>query len=166
MSQPLSVSTNGTTGAWWVPVLIDPSKPKLTELTAPGVLNIAGYLTGDGLNEEVSENNIEDPRLNSKQIFESPGDFTRTLELKYVINPQVPTDDQARIKLAQGAQGYIVVRPAVDAEEALAVGDLVRVYPVKLGVQKPQASARNSVHMVSQKPFVVGSVADMVAVVA
>ena len=166
MSQPLAVSTNGTTIARFVPVLTTPIAPKLTEINASGALDISGYLTGDGLSMEVSENNIDDARLNSKQIFESPGDYTRTLELKYVYNPASPANDQARIKLAQGAEGYIIVRPAVDAEDPLAVGDLVLVFPVKLGVQRPQTPSRNGVHMIVQKPFVTGPVADMVAIVA
>ncbi|MFG1846775.1 phage tail tube protein [Micromonospora carbonacea] len=166
MSQPIAVNTNGTMTALWVPAIANTAAPKVTELNAGTVLDLSCYLTGDGLTTETSENTIDDPRLCSKQIFEARGDFTDTMELTYVFNPASPDDDEARIALAPGTQGNIVLRWAVDFEDAIAVGDLVDVYPVEMGIQRKNTPARNSVHKITQKPFIIGSVQRDVAVVA
>lgn len=166
MSQPIAVGTNGTYRAWFVPVIADPTAPKLTEINAAGSLDISFYLTGGGYNPDVSENTVNDERLASKQIFEARGDFTKSLELEYTFNPKAPTSDQARIKLAEGAKGFIVVRPAVDSEDAAVVGDLVDVTPVDMGVQRRLAKGRNQVHTITQKAFITGTVHELVAVVA
>lgn len=166
MSQPLSVSTNGTVLVKYVPAFVNYLVPKLTEVNAGGALDLSCYLTGDGLNTDTSENNIDDPRLCSKQTFESPGDFTRTLELTYVYNPESPDDDEARIALPRGTAGFIVIRWAVDAEQVLAIDDILDIYPIKMGAQRKQTPARNGVHRIMQKPFVTGQMAEDVELVA
>lgn len=166
LSQPFSVSTNGTVGVIFVPTFANYLTPKLTEIEASGAVDLSCYLTGDGLNTDTSENNIDDPRLCTKQTFESPGDFTRTLELTYVYNPEDEDSDEARISMPRGTKGFIVIRWAVDAEQDWEVGDMVDVYPVTLGAQRKQTPARNSVHRIMQKPFVTGVIAEDVLVIA
>jgi hypothetical protein len=164
--QPLAVSTNGTVGVKFVTTFADYRAPKLTECNAGSSIELSCYLTGDGLTTNINENNIEDPRLCSKQIFESPGDYVQSLELAYVYNPGSPSNDVARIGLPQGAKGFVVLRWAIDAEQAWAIGDLVDVYPVTMGKPRKQTPARNGVHKIMQKPFVVGAVKEDVALVA
>ncbi|MFI1194085.1 hypothetical protein ACH4T9_12620 [Micromonospora sp. NPDC020750] len=166
MTMPIAVTTNGTMLALWVPAIANTAAPKVTELNAGTVLDLSCYLSGDGLTTETSENTVDDPRLCSKQIFESRGDFTDTLGITYVFNPESPDDDEARIALAPGTQGNIVLRWAVDSEAAVAIADLVDVYPVEMGIQRKNTPGRNGVHKITQKPFVIGAVRRDVAVVA
>lgn len=169
MTQPIpaSVNTNGTMLALFVPTLANYlTGPTVAELTGGSVIDLTCYLTGDGLNTDTSENNVEDPRLCSKQVFENRGDFTETMELTYVFNPGSPADDEARLGLPAGTKGYIVLRWAVDSETAIAAGQEVDVYPVELGKQRKQTPGRNGVHKIMQKPFVVGAVAEDVAIAA
>lgn len=166
MTMPIAVSTNGTVTARFVPAIANPAVPKLTELNAVSHIDLSCYLTGDGLSTETSENTTDDPRLCSKQVFEARGDFTDTMEITYVFNPASPADDEARIGLPPGTQGFIVLRWAVDSEDPFVIGDLVDVYPVEMGAQKKNTPARNGVHKITQKPFVTGAVKRDVALVA
>lgn len=169
MTQPIpaSVNTNGTMLALFVPTLANYlTGPTVAELTAGAVLDLTCYLTGDGLTTETSENNVEDPRLCSKAVFENRGDFTDTMELTYVFNPAVPTDDEARLALPPGTRGFVVLRWAIDHEVAITAGQEVDVYPIEMGQQRKQTPGRNGVHRITQKPFVVGTVARDVAIAA
>lgn len=166
MSQPIAVSSNGTMRVQFVTAIANPAAPKVTEINAGTSLDLSCYLTGDGLSTETSENTIDDPRLCSKQIYESRGDYTNTLELTYVFNPASEDDDEARTTLVPGTQGFLVLRWAVDSEDAFAVGDVVDVYPVEFGFQRKVTPGRNSVHRITQKPFVIGEVQHNVTVVA
>jgi hypothetical protein len=162
---PASVESNGTVLVKFFTAFADVLHPKLSEINAAGALDLSCYLTGDGLNTDTNENNIEDPRLCSKQTFESPGDFSRTLELTYVFNPESADDDEARITLKRGVKGFIGIRWAVDADQAPAIGDIWDIFPVTMGVQRKQTPGRNSVHKIMQKPYVTGELAEDVIVV-
>jgi hypothetical protein len=166
MTMPVAVSTNGTVAAKFVTAIANPAAPKVTEINAVSSVDLSCYLTGDGLTTDTSENSIEDPRLCSKQVYESRGDFTDMLEFTYVFNPASADDDEARLALPPGTQGFIVLRWGVDSEDAFATGDLVDVYPVEMGAQRKNTPARNAVHKITQKPFVTGKVHRDVAVVA
>ncbi|HEX8345704.1 MAG TPA: hypothetical protein VF657_13360 [Actinoplanes sp.] len=166
MTQPAAVETNGTVLVKFMPVVANPQAPTMAEINAAGALDLSCYLTGDGLNTDTSENNIEDARLCSKQTYESPGDFTRTLELTYVYNPESPSDDEARLELPRGTVGWIGIRWAVDSAQAEAAGDIWDLYPVKMGAQRKQTPGRNGVHRITQKPFVTGEMAEDVVAVA
>lgn len=166
MSQPVAVTSNGTMLALWVPAIASLSAPTVAELTAGTVVDLSCYITGDGLATEVTENTIDDPRLCSKQIYSQPGDQSNTLELTYVFNPASPSDDEARLTLVEGTQGYVVLRWAVDFEDAIAAGDLVDIYPVIAGVQRKVPAARNGVHRITQRMHVTGEVLRDVEVAA
>lgn len=163
--QPAAVESNGTLLVLFLTTLLDIENPKLSEMTAVSSLDLSCYITGDGLNTDTNENNIEDPRLCSKQTFESPGDFSRSLELTYVFNPESPDDDEARITLKRGTKGYIAIRWAVDSEQVIAVDDIFDIYPVTMGAQRKRTPGRNSVHAIVQKPFVTGQMAEDIEVV-
>ncbi|MFI7608815.1 hypothetical protein ACIBTV_27395 [Micromonospora sp. NPDC049366] len=169
MTQPIpaSVNTNGTMLALFVPTLANYlSGASVAELTAGAVLDITCYLTGDGLTTETSENNVEDARLCSKQVFENRGDFTQTMELTYVFNQSSPSDDEARLALAAGTRGFIALRWGIDSEVPVAAGQEFDIYPVEMGKQRKRTPGRNSVHAIVQKPFIVGAVAEDVPVAA
>ncbi|WP_431935794.1 hypothetical protein [Micromonospora sp. RP3T] len=169
MTQPIpaSVNTNGTMLVLFVPTIANYlTGPTVAELTAGAVLDLTCYLTGDGYTNETSENNVEDPRLCSKAVFENRGDYTDTMELTYVINPASPADDEARLALPPGTRGYIATRWAIDSEVPVAAGQEFDIAPVEMGVQRKQTPGRNGVHKITQKPFIVGTMARDVAVAA
>lgn len=165
-NQPRSVQTNGTMTAVFVQSLANLDAPKLTETGAVTSLDFSCYATGDGFNSETTENNVEDPRLCSKTVYEAPGDNTSTLEIMYVFNPAEPTENEAQLELVEGRKGYIVARWGVDSDDALAIGDIVDVFPVTLGVQRKNNPTRNAVHKITQKCFVTGQVHRDVELVA
>lgn len=163
---PQSVGTNGTVRAVMITSLASQTAPKLTEISAVSTLDFSCYATGDGFAAETSENNVEDPRLCSKAVYEAPGDHTDTLELTYVFNPASPANNEAHLELTGGRKGFIVVRWGVDSATAWTIGDIVDVYPVTLGVQRKANPTRNSVHKIMQKCFVTGEVRRDVLLVA
>lgn len=156
---PASVSTNGTVRAVFLPAVADRMAPKIaTELKAVASLDFSCYATGDGVNAETSENNIEDARLCTKAVYEQPGDTTDTLEITYTFNPKLPLQNKAHLELVKGRQGLILLRWAVDAEIDWAAGDMVDLYPVTLGEQRKNNPTRNGIHKITQKCFVTGRV--------
>jgi hypothetical protein len=159
---PRAVTTNGTVAAIIVNAFADYNAPKVSEMSAPGAAPVTFYITGDGLNPDVNENTVSDDRLGSKQVFESPGDYTLSLSVTYVWNPKVPADDKARLALLRGTSTYCAIRWAVDAETPLAAGDMFDIYPISCGFQKKTLSGRNAVHKIEQKLFVVGALAENV----
>lgn len=162
----MSVESNGTVLVLFLTAVADLQEPTLAEMTAVSSLDLSCYLAGDGLTTDTTQNTIEDRRLCNKQTFERPGSLSRALELQYVYNPESPDDDEARITLAAGVKGYIAIRWAVDADQAVAVGDMFDIYPVVMGAQRKQTPGENSVHKITQKPFVTGAMAEDVLVVA
>lgn len=166
MSVPASVTTNGTTSVVFVETIATPSAPDVDEINAVSSLDISCYLTGDGFAPETNEETVDDPRLCQVQTFEQRGDFTDSLELTYVFNPDNPTEDEAHTTLLEGTTGFLVVRWGVDSDQAFAAGDIVDVYPVTFGVQRKQQPTRNGVHKIMQKPFVTGQVYRDVVVAA
>lgn len=163
---PGSVSTNGTVRAVFVASLADLDGPVLAEINAVSALDFSCYATGDGISAETNEQNVEDPRLCSKAIYEAPGDRTDTLEITYVFNPSVPAENEAQLELVEGRKGFILIRWAVDSEDDWAADDIVDVYPTTLGAQRKNNPTRNGIHKITQKCFVTGKVHKDVVVAA
>lgn len=166
--EPVSVSGNGTMRIAFVPGgVANKEAPKLTELNALTTLDYTCYAAGEsGLTTNSSEEGIDDPRLCSKRTYQQPGEVTEELGLVYVFNPKSAADDKARLAFTPGVLGDLVIRWAVDYEQVWTIGDEVDVYPVRMGQQNKQTPARNSVHKISQKPYVVGEKRGDVLVVA
>lgn len=168
MTQPASNTSDGNLLVLWVPALVDPSVPKVTELTAAGVIDLTPYQTGDGYAPGTDEQSVTDDRLNSKQTYEKPGRFTDSLEIGYVFRQQEPADpdNKAFATLKRGAAGYVVSRWGMDSETAIAATQIVDVTPAQCGIQRKQPPEQNSVLKIRQKIFVTGAVERDVAVVA
>lgn len=167
LAVPSSVQTNGTLRAVFVPAFVAYlTAPKLTEVNAAGSLDISCYASGEGITWETTENNVEDPRLCSKAVYEAPGDNTSTLEIEYVFNPKVALENKAQLQLTEGRKGFVWLRWGADVEVNIAVGDIVDVVPVTLGVQRKNKPTRNGIHKITQKCFVTGPIARDVLMVA
>jgi len=138
----------------WVPTIMDPDYPTVTELTAGTVEDLSCYLTDSGLNPNTTEDTITDGRLCSTQNFTRPGRESNTVGLAYVYNPESAADDVARLTLVNRASGYLVARWGTDYSAAFAAGDLVDVYPVQMGVQMKQPPTANTPLTIAQTAYV------------
>lgn len=159
---PDGVRSRGNESVVFVATLADPSAPKLTELAAVTSVNVSCYLTGFA--PQGSQESAEDVRLCSEQIFEDPGDVQVSIDnIEYVYYPQatVPTaNNKAYELLKNGVAGYLVDRRGLNARTAaLAIGQLVDVYPVRLGEQfrmPVDPGQQGGKFRITQKPFVTG----------
>lgn len=159
---PEGVRSRGNESVLFVPVILDPLAPKLTELNAVGAVNISCWLSG--FQPQGSQESAEDRRLCSQQIFEDPGDVQISIDnIEYVYYPQAtaPTaNNKAYEILKLDATGYIVDRRGLNARTAvLAITQLVDIYPVRLGEQFRQAvdpTQQGGKFRISQKAFVTG----------
>jgi len=153
---PGSVATDGNLSIWFVPYgagTNPASKAILDGLTSK---RITYSLTPDGFAHTTDEATIEDGRLTLKQVLQQAGVVTDNLELHYVYGA---ADDVARVALTQGVRGWIVVRYAVDNAAALTVAtDKVDVLPIRCGVQRKSAPARNATFVMMSKMFVTDTV--------
>lgn len=166
---PPGVTAEGSVSVLWVPVIADPAAPKPTELTATGALNISCYLTKDGFGVTSEQETSTDERFCSKQVFETLGKIKETFDdLVYVYDSQNPASltHKAYVTLAPGSKGYLVIRWCKDNETAIAVGDVVDVYPVAMGTQTKRKPEANSNLHVQQKIVQIGFANKDVALVA
>jgi len=148
----------------WVPAIADPSKPKLSELTAASVVKLTYGLTPDGFAHDTSVATITSGRFTLKQVIEADGKITDTVEVKYVW--QGTEDDIVRTTLTYNTEGFIVKRLAVANEVAIEADQLVTVIPVRCGLIRDVPPAENTELMKIQKLNVIGTVERDVKVVA
>lgn len=161
---PGSVATDGNLSLWFVPYGASTNPASKLVLDAVTTKRITYSLTPDGFAHTIDEATIEDGRLTLKQLLQQAGTVTDNLELSYVYGA---TNDVARVALTEGAAGWIVARYAVDNAAAVtATTDKVDVLPIKCGVQRKSAPARNAVFTIMQKMFITGTVLRDKAVVA
>jgi len=150
---PESVISDGNVLVLWVPALSDPDAPQLDELQNPAALDVTCYLTDQGWQPNLAEDAATDNRLCSRDNFEKPGRKKYTMPLIYVSNPDDPDEDEAALTLLEGALGYFVDRRGVPFEQALAVGDIVTIYPSTLGAQQDGVPTANTPLTVMQNAY-------------
>jgi hypothetical protein len=162
--RPTAVAADGNVRIFWVST-ITLAAPTVAQLTAGTELSY--YLTPDGFAPATDEQEVTDDRLADTQSYENRGRRRFTLgTLRYVTNPAAPTHDVAATTLVDDAAAYLVVRWGVDADTAWVAGQLVDIFPVKMGFQNPQPPEANSVLHVTQRIFVTGAARQRVAVAA
>lgn len=154
-----STPADGNEKVLLVPAIANTASPTVAELTAPGVVDISCYLTGDGWSPSLSEQVISDERKCSKQTYEQPGRSQRGLDVTYIDNtnsPNAATDNKAKETLVPGVAQYVVVRRGKDFESPIVAADKVSVSPIKPGQYNELPGAANEVLKVSQKLFITG----------
>lgn len=153
MTQPASVTFDGTDLVLWVPSLESIDFPGLSELQDGTVLDMSCYFTDTGWAPTLTEAEATDNRLCSTDDYGAPGRKKYALPLMYVFNPEDPTQDEARIALVENTLGYFVERPGVPFDQPLAAGDLVRCYAVKLGRQHEAGRTANQPWVIQQQAY-------------
>lgn len=151
MTQPASVVNDGNHLLLWVPTIDDPAEPTVVELTDEAVLDLTCYLTDSGWTPGMTEERVPDNRLCTDQNYSLPGRKTFAPNIIFTSNPEEPTADEARTTLDPGTDGYLVWRPLVPYEQAVAAADLVNVYPVQVGEQEFTDPTMNTVGTVTQQ---------------
>lgn len=133
---------DGMTKVAWAPIA-DEDFPALSELIAGE--DIECGLTGDGLNINFSENEVDDAALCEPFDATLPGTFKVSPELTLKRHNTVGGDTDVYWTLfnTRGEQGALVVRRGIDSDTAWAAGQAVEVYPGTVGVRRPAATARN-----------------------
>ena len=166
---PAAVPSDGTVSVMWVTALADASAPSLaTEINAASSVALECYLK-ENFSPDASTDAVEDRRMCSKQVFQTPGTTTVTIaDLIGVYDPQdlAGTDSKAYAALTSGAKGFLVVRWGVDVDTAWAAGDLVDVFPVTIANRIKLAPEANSQLKFKATPMVTGEVVEDVEVAA
>lgn len=163
---PEAMDSNGSMLVLLANAVANMGAPTIAEASAGTVVDLSCYLTADGFTTGVTENSVEDTRLCTKQVFETPGDFTETLELTYVFNNLDEDEDEARLGLTAGVTKFIIARYGVDPEDAISTADIVDVFSFRAGKQRKNTPGRNSVHTITQKLFLNDVTRHDVAIVA
>lgn len=156
MSAIASTPVDGNTKVLWVPA-VAASVPTIAEIGAAGAKDLSCWITADGWNPALSEDTIDDQRLCDRVTYEEPGRATRSLSVKYVENPKAAdqtSNNVAFVTLAPGTSGFFVVRRGPLYSVAMAITDLVQVWPVTMGQYDWTAPTANAVFTVVQKAFV------------
>ena len=153
---PGSVATDGYLSLWFVPYGVGVNPASKAIIDGVSTKRITYSLTPDGFAHTIDEATIEDGRLTLRQALQKAGVITDNLELSYVYGA---TDDVARVALTENATGWIVARYAVDNAAAVTVTtDKVDILPIRCGVQRKSAPARNAVFTIMQKQYITGTV--------
>jgi hypothetical protein len=115
----------------------------LSELAAAE--DIECGLTGDGLNTNTTENEVDDAALCETYDATLPGTFkvNPELTLKRQNTENGDTDTYWDLFSTRGETGALVVRRGITSETAWTAGQKVEVYPGTTGIRKSQQSARN-----------------------
>jgi hypothetical protein len=136
------VFADGNTRVWFVSAIASIAAPTVAEINAGTVLS--GKMTPDGLvgfeasTAEVDNSNLEST-FDTKDIGRDSYSGTM-LRFKKQDSP-----DGIYTLLVRGLVGYIVIRRDVVATNAVASGQAVEVYPVRVGRRKRLAPEANSV---------------------
>ena len=168
MTTPLSVLADGNLKVLWVPAIAVQTAPTVAELTGASVVDLSCYLTPDGYTPGDDEQEVIDDRLCSTQTYSKPGRSSKTLEIMYIFQPQLPaaTDNKAYSTLVFLTTGFIVERWGKLFSSAVIATDRVDVKPAQCGKQRKQPPEANSVFKIAQKIYITGAVNENTAVSA
>lgn len=164
MTNPSSVSSDGTRRIVWVPDGVDDPENVTTGELASG-LDLSLYLVHgvDGFNGVVNQDQIPDNRQGTSQNFTKPGRKNATLSIRYVVNDDEPSENEAWLELEEGEKGAFVqifqvpedYDPDTDGGYA---GFVCRTWPAELGIQDRMPEEQNQVDRVNQAVSITGQV--------
>ena len=158
---PKSIASDGNLRVAFVP---EGSDAKSVAILGGGTTKALTYsLTPSGLNRTITENSVEDARLTLKTVLSRPGTSTQSLELQYVFGDE---GDVAKPALAEGTEGFIVIRYGIPNETDWTIGQEVDILPVLAGKQRKDAPTANGVFTITQAFYVTGVPQDDVTLIA
>lgn len=121
----------------FVPALINPSAPLLTEVNAAGALDISCLVKANNFAlGAAGEDTVSDPALCARGNDSAPGKVNYTAAMEF-FRWTTTLEDKAWTTFTQsGISGFLVQRIGKDFEDAFAVGDEVQVYEVLTGTPR------------------------------
>lgn len=136
--RPAGAKAYGREKWLFVPAIADVNAPKVTEMTATGVLDMSCYFYSDSGRPDVSQNRVQAPkRVCDTSQFESLGDASWTGgDAMYAVDPQAATGSDGKKAfeaLPEGTTGFLVRRFGKAFDTDVAVGDFVSTFPVEFG---------------------------------
>jgi len=161
---PEGTPSDGNGLVLFVPTLADPAKPKVSELTASGVVKLTYSITGDGYNHTVTINKVTANRLTLATQLQYDGTEVDDLAITYAYTNT--EGDIVRLALPKGTRGYIVERWAVPNEVEPVADQLVDVIPIQASTSLKNAPVTNQELTRTQALNVTGKVHRDVLIVA
>lgn len=142
---PDYVEAEGNVKVAWIPAVAAPAAATVAELNA-GV-DLECYLpeTWGGITGEQSKG--EQRRMCTKEAFEAFGRVKRSISpLTATYMPQDAAGaagNEAKTAMAEGTEGYIVVRYGLPSATAWAASQVYDIIPAKAGVQNKNTNAQD-----------------------
>lgn len=165
---PPGVSTLGTQKSVFVPAIAAATGiPTVDELTGMAALEVSCYQFAPGIEVSATVNRETARRACQTEEYaittSTQWAFTA---LSYVWDPQeVHTDSNAAYEaLAEGTEGFLVIRYGLPAETDWTAGDVVHVFPIRTSAAVPDISQTE--HRVTQEIDITGPVIKDVEVAA
>lgn len=125
----------------------------ITPLEVAAAKNVSCYLTQ--FNQTADQASIQDRRYCSSQVFEIPGEKTKSLQISYTFNLGTPSDDEARRSLAEGTRGTLIRFLQKDEEDTtFDPGDWYDAVNVECGEQIVIDGEENALDRIQQKMFI------------
>ena len=128
---PVGVEARGNEQLWFAPAIANTNAPTVSEAEFPILCSMTTAFGATG-----EQATTERWRACSAQAMTALGAVSINVDaLEYVYDPQEPESDnyQAYAELTEGRTGYLIDRRGKASGEPLAAGDVVDVYPVRLG---------------------------------
>lgn len=149
---PNTISANledGMLKTVFVSTIADITKPTVSELTGPSVLDLSYYLAGDGYQLNHTQEMIDDDREGSATVGQIPGqDKFDGGTMQLIDNTNVDgADNEAVETLTRGTTGFIVRRRGLPTDTPFAETQTVSVHKVTIGIKTPVAHAPNQRQM-------------------
>lgn len=154
MSQtiPKGIKTAGTRRVLFVQGGVA-NKAAITKAEATAAKNVSCYLTQ--FNQTADQAAIQDRRYCSSQVFEIPGEKTKSLQVSYTFNLDEPTEDEARITLTEGSRGTLIRFLQKDeSDDTFDTGDWYDAVDVECGEQIVIDGEENALDRIQQKMFI------------
>ena len=159
---PPAVDQSGNLTIWWVPTIVDVTKPKLTEIGAGKRITYSFLPNGWGY--DATTEKLPDDRLTDPMGGESLGRTKPTFNDLLYVDSTAATS--AAVILKDGGPGYFVERRNVPQTALGAIADKVRVLQVTLAMPTPGETAGAGKFSRKQAVAISGGIPEEVAVVA
>lgn len=155
----VGVASDGNGIVLLVPPLADRRKPKVSELTAVGVIKITYGLAGDGFDHQTTVNKIDADRYTLAQALSLDGTKDDAVTFKYVYNRTTPT----AVETALGTPGidYDVVKILGYPNDHVitATTKINAIIPITTSLATDVPPAKNTELMKQMTPNIRGEVA-------
>ena len=157
---PPGIPSDGNVRVDFVPSggFVDYTAPTVAEVTGATAQHLTCHIFPVAPSGAVERK--EKRRMCSKEKYELIGGTTYTIDdVQYVYDIQDETSDThaAYAALTPGITGYLVFRWGMDVATDPAAGQIVDVFPVRLGPQNKMPPEENDELMVSQPVGIIGS---------